>query len=316
MARNVLCWLTKRMKSVCRQPPIPVIRVAKRVCLGLSGLLLLSSCVPGYGPLEDHSEFVSAQQTEDGRALFSFHRFAYRSATAWRAFPDGGIPRYEVDENLLGLYDLQTRKVKLLRREKNSAWQPGSGLFSIHSLKGNKALISQGGQLRGPFKLGIKYLLVDLQLGKISDLDLKSDLSRRGRVTGQIYLADTDGTLIFITLSLDEAKDPSAYRDRALVPEIWVRTPAGDYWKVVASAHYQELLKGEVIYWEQSTREFMAFSIASRKSRKMPEYKVRGYQDVTEGVTLSSDRKGLQHGVKVAGQWQYQALALSPDLLR
>jgi len=277
---------------------------------------LLSSCSPGYGPVQDHSEFVSAQLTPDRRVLFSFHRFAYRPAAGWRAFPDGGIPTYVVDENVLGIYDLDTRKLNFLRREKNSTWQPGSGLFSINAVKGTKALINQGGQLRGPFKLAIKYLLVDFERSQISELDLKSDMAKRGRDTGQIYLVDPDGTLVFITLSLDEAHDPSAYRDRTLVPEIWVRTSAGVYLKAAASAHYQETLKGEVIYWEPTTREFMSFSIADRAVHKLAGYKERGYRDVTEGVILGSDHKSLQYGVKVAGQWHYEPIGLVAEMLR
>ncbi len=95
---------------------------------------------------------------------------------------------------------------------------------TVHSTKGSKALISQGGQLRGPFKLGVKYVLLDFKQGNATDLDLKSDLARFGRDSGQIYLVDGDGTLVFVTLSLEEAKDSGAYRNSGLVPEIWVRT--------------------------------------------------------------------------------------------
>jgi hypothetical protein len=77
-----------------------------------------------------------------------------------RRFPDGGKPKYVTDANLPGTFDLQTRKIRILRREKNSHWQPGSGLFTIHATKGYNALISQGGQLRESFKLEIKYVLV------------------------------------------------------------------------------------------------------------------------------------------------------------
>jgi hypothetical protein len=296
--------------------PDRTLRVTKQILLPLFGLLLICSCNPGYGPVQDHSEFVSAQLIPNRRALFSFHRFAYRAAAGWRAFPDGGIPAYVADENVLGIYDLDTRKVDLLRRERNSTWQPGSGLFAIHAVKGTKALIAQGGQLRGPFQLGIRHLLVDFKKSQISELDLKSDLARRGRDLGQIYLADSEGTLVFITLSLDEARDPSAYRDGALVPEIWVRTPIGDYLKAAASAHYEKTLNGEVIYWEPTKREFMAFSIASREVHELPRYKVSGYADVREGVILSSDRKCLQFGVKVGDQWHYEATGLTAEMLR
>lgn len=288
-----------------------------RRVIAIGMLFLVASCHWGYGPLKDYSEFVSARLADDGHTvLFSFHRFAYRSASGWRAFPDGGIPKYVADTNLLGTYDLQTRKIRILRREKNSHWQPGSGLFTIQAMNGDKALISQGGQLRGPFKLGVKYVLVDFKSGNAADLDLKADLAARGRDSGEIYLADTDGTLVFVTLSLEEAKNSNAYRNRSLVPEIWARTPNGDYVKTVASAHYQVTRNGEVIYWEPSTREFMAFSLGGRTTRKAPEFKVPEYRDVRTGVTRSSDKKDLEYGVKVNDQWKYEPLGLEISRLK
>jgi hypothetical protein len=293
--------------------------VSTMTCLlvAISTLFLMTSCDAGYGPLQDHSEFVSARLADDGRTVvFSFHRFAYREATGWRAFPDGGIPDYVTDVSLLGAYDLQTRELKIFRRERNSQWQPGSGLFTVQFTKGSKALISQGGQLIGSFKLGVKYLLLDFKLGNSTDFDLKSDLAKHGRDTGQIYLVDEDGTLVFLTLSLEEAKVSGAYRNSELIPEIWVRTRSGDYLKAANSAHYQGTRNGEVIYWEPSTRDFMAFSIAEHTMRKTPEIKVTGYEDVTRGVILSSDRKGLEFGVKVNGQWKYEPLELHSERLR
>jgi len=289
----------------------------KSVLFAISVLLLAASCNMGYGPLEDHSEFVSARVAEDKHTIvFSAHHFTYRPATGWRAFPDGGIPDYVTDINLLGIYDLKTRNVKIIRREKNSEWQPGSGLFAIHSMKGSKALVSQGGQLLGPFRLGIKHLLLDFKADKTEVLDLKSEMAARGRDLGYIYLVDTDGTLVFVTLSLKEAKDPSAYRNSALVPEVWVRTRVGDYVKVAATAHYQCVRNNEVIYWEPTTRDFMAYSITSRTTRKAAEFKVAGYEDVDTGITLSSDRKALEFGFKVEGQWKYQRLELSLEMLK
>jgi hypothetical protein len=289
----------------------------KIVFLFISAIFLIASCGAGYGPLEDHSEFVSARLADDKRtALFSFHRFAYRAATGWRAFPDGGVPDYITDVNLLGIYDLETHEYKILLREKNTDWQPGNGLFYIHSVKGNKALITQGGQLRGPFKLAVKYMMLDFKSGKTTTLDLKTDLKQRGRDSRYIYLVDADGMLVFVTLSLDEAKDSGAYRNTSLVPEIWVRTPGGKYMKAAASAHYQCTRNGEVIYWEPITRDFLAFSIADQKTRKVPEYKVPGHQDIGEAVILSSDRKAIESGVNVNGKWNYKTIDLKTNLLK
>lgn len=280
-------------------------------------IVMLVACNAGYGPLQDRSQFVSVRLADDGRTvLFSYHRFLYRPAAGIRAFPDGGIPKYETDVNFLGALDRPTGKVRILRREKNTDWQPGSGNFTVHSMNGPRALVSQGGQLRGPFALGVRFQLVDLDRGSIEDLDLKADLARHDRDTGQIYLADPDGTLVFITLSLAEAAASGPPRSPEPVPEIWVRTPRGDYMKAASNSHYERMIGGEVIYWEPSTRDFMAFSPRTKKTRKAPEYKIPPYQDVSVGVILASDRKSLEYGVKTGDQWRYEPLPVDTNDLR
>ena len=63
--------------------------------LAICSLLLLTACNTGYGLLQDHSEFVSAKLAGDQRrVVFSAHHYAYRPASGWRAFPDGGVPDY------------------------------------------------------------------------------------------------------------------------------------------------------------------------------------------------------------------------------
>lgn len=279
--------------------------------------LLLTACNLGYGPLQDHSKFVSAKLAEDKRTVvFSAHHYAYRPASGWRAFPDGGIPDYVTDSNVLGTFDLQSQEVNIIRREENREWQPGSGNFFIIAIQGSKALVSQGGQLLGPFAHGVKHLLIDFVTADFEVLDLKGDLAARQRDIGYLYLVDSDGTLVFVTLSLEEAKDASAFRKGKLIPEIWVRTPSGEYLKVVSSDHYKGVHHGEVIYWDFATRTYHAFSIANRTTRTATEYREPGYVDVVTGVSLAADRKGLEFGRKIADQWQYQPLALTLDELK
>ena len=111
----------------------------------------------GYGPAQDHTEFVSAGLLDDGRTvLFTLHQLMYQPATGWRAFPDGGTPRYLKDVNTLGTYDIQTHAARTLHRERNTRWQPGGGSLTIHGFEGTKALISQSGQLRGSLKNAAK----------------------------------------------------------------------------------------------------------------------------------------------------------------
>jgi len=280
-------------------------------------LFLLASCSSGYGPLQDYSRFVSAKLADDRkRILFSYHHFTYRPAAGWRAFPDGGVPKVLKDANLIGIFDLSRQKVNILRREINSDWQPGSGLYTIQAMKGDKALLAQGGQLRGPFKLGVRYLLLDLVLGSATPLDLMGDLARIGKALGEIHLVDPDGAILFITLPLTTAKDAGAFRTNSEEKEIWLRTPAGDFLKVAASSHYETVRNGEVIYWVPATRKFQAFSIFTRQTRAAPEFRPADYVEVAEQVILSTNQKGLEYGVKAGGVWRYQPVELTPQMWR
>jgi hypothetical protein len=276
-------------------------------------VLLATFAWLGYGPAQDHSELVSAGLANDDRTvLFTAHQFVYQPAAGWRAFPDGGIPHYLKDINIIGAYDITTGKSRTLHREQNTRWQPGSGTMTIHALNGTKALISQGGQLRRSFDTAIYYFLVDVQSGKSSELDLKSELARKGRQPGVIYLVDDNGTLVFLTSPLQRTQGSVTSQDDPSVPEIWVRTPTGQLLKAANSAHYECTKNGEVIYWDPATRTFLGFSISARQTRTIPGYRVPGYQDVTKGVIVSSDRRHLQLGDKIKGEWHYRSLDVKP----
>ena len=277
-------------------------------------MFLMVSCSIGYGPVQDYSRFVSAKLLDDGKTiLFTYHDYAYRPATGWRAFPDGGISKYVRDSSLIGCYDLSSSKVRLLLRENNSEWQPGSGLYTINGVNGRTALLSQGGQLRGPFRLGGRYLLLDLVGGNMKRLDLNGDMAKLGMDPGEIYLVDPDGTILFVALSQALAKEPRKNDD---LKEIWLRTPDGSYLKVASASTYETVRNREVIYWVRETRQYHAYSLDTSKTREAPEFRPAGYVDVTEGANVSADGRVLEYGVKVDGTWRYRPAGLSPEILR
>ncbi len=283
--------------------------------LGL--VLLLAAFDAGYGLLEDHSEFVSAKLTPDGHTVvFTAHLHTYRPATGWRAFPDGGLPDYVSDVHVIGMFDRKAGKFQILRREKNTDWQHGSGKCVVIAANDGKALISQGGQLHGSLGYGLKFWLVDLTAPRVDELNLVAQLAKRGRDSGQIHLVDGDGTLVFVTVSLTQAKQASAYRDNSIIPEVWVRTPAGEYLQAATTAHYQTTSNGEVFYWEPIARKFLAYSIATHGVREAPQFRVSTYADEGERARVSSNHKGLEYVVRNGDQWQIKPFELTLDALR
>jgi hypothetical protein len=122
-------------------------------------------------------------------------------------------------------------------------------------------------------------------------------------------MVDTNGTLVFVTVSLGEAKEPGVPKQR-FASEIWVRTNGGDY--VSGSLGTLRVQDSHLL---GAVNRDKAFPLpAVQHGRRL----VQGarYEDVTEGVILSSDQKGLEYGVKVAGQWKYRSLDLRPEQLK
>lgn len=278
----------------------------------LCAIFLLAACHPGYGPVEDLSGFTSARLADDGdTVLFTYHRIRLRRPTGFGSVPDSGIPRYITDVNLLGVYSIQSGKTDVLRREKNREGQPGRWEYAVLSVISPIALVAEGGQLPGPDAVGLRHLLADFKAGVISDLDLKADLARHGRDPGEISLASSDGTLLFITPSIPEAQTPDLQRSPDYRPQLWARLPSGEYLKIAYSHHVVRVGSGEVIYWDLAAREYRAFSLSSRSSRALPDYDPPAEErEPDRCVGVSADRKTLELGTEVNGLWTREALPL------
>jgi hypothetical protein len=147
--------------------------------------LLLSACNLGYGAPIDRATFGSAELHPDGaRCVFALHDVVYRPAEGLRAFPDGGIPRYDVDRHKLGVVDVGSGDVTLLVDEKNRDWLPGQGGFHVAGLGGRFALIGQGGQ-REDYEPDHRWWRLDLASGDLLPLPwTKSWPPKAGRSDG------------------------------------------------------------------------------------------------------------------------------------
>lgn len=285
--------------------------------LTMAGLVATSGC-SCYGPKVDRSRFVTAHLLPDQQVLFTYQTLVYRPAQGIAAFPDGGIPKYVRDLSYIGVYDIRSGKHRILKKERNTTFEPGQGPFHIGPTKGAMALVSQGGQvrgqLRGHIEFATRHWLCNAASGDVRQIDIKGEFTRRGRDVGEIYLVDDLGTLVFINNPLEQAKQGN-YKPRTdnAQPEIWVRTPQGAFLKVVETSHYEEFKDGNVIYWLPDNRTFYAFHVADQTTTPLPGYKVRGYQDVTEGVILSAQGDRIELGHKTGDQWTYEVLPFMPD---
>jgi hypothetical protein len=269
-----------------------------------------------YGPKRDYSKFKSAALIEDGSTVaFTFHAFEYRPATGIAAFPDGGIPKYLTDRSFLCTLNRATGDLKKLMDEKNRQWSHGSGVLHIVTARGNTILASQSGQKRRDLSsyLTLHHLL-NVTSGAHETFDLAEDLRKHGRKKGAIYLVDDDGTLLIMTLSYStEAKPKSSPKE---IPEVWVRNPGGRYFIAAATAHYQQTVHGEVIYWNPDDRKYYGFNIEAGTTSLLEGYRIPESQQVVEGVSIGARGASLEFGVRTNGVWQYKPLPVDAAAVR
>jgi len=290
-------------------------KALRRLAAGVLAGLALSGCVyPGsHGPAEDHSEFAGAVLLADRTVLFSFKHLVYRPARGLAAFPDGGVPRYLADEDVLGAYDIPTATLRVLLREPNRRYTDGQGRFGIQRSQGTVALVTRGGQLRKDLsQQAYEDWLVDAATGERRPLDYRTALPAQGRALTQLYLVDGRGTLLFETAPL---ADPPPKGDDSQ-SWLWVRTADGKYLPVAQTSHYERTNGDEVIYWIPATRRFHAFNVVSLSTRELPGYRPPPYQDVVEGVSVDHGGKRILFGRKRGDVWEYEPLALAPDQLK
>lgn len=283
---------------------------AAALCLALGACGALGS----YGPREDHSRFEGAALMPGGTVLLSFSHLVYRPAAGITAFPDGGIPRYLEDEAVLAVYQIPTDDLRVLRRTRNERWTDGQGRFSIQRTRGTMALVTQGGQLRRDLAKNVyEDWLVDAVSGAAKPVPWRADLAARGLAMTELYLLDARGTLLFVT----KPAAPGPGRGGDADPQLWVRTPRGNYVLVARTSHYERMAGNDLVYWLPETRRFKAFNVVTHGTRDLPDYREPPFEDVVEGVSIETGGQRLLLGRKDGGgAWAYEPLPLDPVRLK
>ncbi len=272
--------------------------------------LLCSGCQ--YGPKRDQGSFKStALMQKSAIVAFTYHDLIYRPAQGMSAFPDGGIPKYLNDGSVLCIYDRKQGKLQTLMDEENTLWSHGSGALYIVTARGNAMVVSQSGQLRKDLAtIYTRHHILNIATKAHDTFDLSDDLLMHGRKPGPLYLADDNGTLVIITKAQDAESGNKA------IPQIWVRHMGGEYLHAGTSAHYQKTLGRDVIYWNPSDRQYYAFHMDDKTTRRLEGYRPPTMTQVTEGARVGSLGTTVDVGIRTQGTWHYQPLPITPDDVR
>jgi hypothetical protein len=82
--------------------------------LGLGVLLLLTSCYSEYLRLDYRLHHGACRNNENTRVAFIVSKCAYLPAKGIARFPDGGTPKYLLEETTLYIFDRENKEVKKL----------------------------------------------------------------------------------------------------------------------------------------------------------------------------------------------------------
>jgi len=247
------------------------------------------------------------------RGVFSYHRFVYRPATGWRAFPDGGVPAYDDDTFAVGVYDMETGAYRLAYAGPNDMWQHGQGEPYVSQVSDGKAIVNQAGQLASDYSFHTEHMLLDLDTAELSYLPLDVELSGMGLEPGYFYLVDGKGTIVVIALPKGRSEGLRDWRsDESVSKEIWLRHPDGTYDKAADAIHYYGFTGGVVHYYSSDARLYMVYDTVTGESAPGEGYPP-SLPEKTVDLRVQGDGSSLELAVKGPDGWEARDAGLDPS---
>ena len=281
-------------------------------------VLNLGCALSGLGPPEDHSQFLTARLTMDGTVgVFTYHHLVYRPAVGWRAFPDGGVPKYLIDRQIIGTYNLKTGRTRVIHRQDNREWQNGDGRLSLSAVCGRTALVIESGWRRNGDASELRHYWLDILTGQLARFALQEELAKIGRGLGYYYLIKPDRTLVLVTPPLTLPASVSWTRDPSWA-EIWLRRPSGRYHRLAQGIEYHGMLQDEVHFWDLADRTIKVFHLDTGEitmlARLDPRFLSSDEPVVDLGISL--DKRSLELRRKVGDEWRAEKLAVELKMLQ
>lgn len=271
----------------------------------LFAISLLSACNLGYGAPVERARFGSAVLHEDGqRCVFALHDMVYRPAEGIRAFPDGGVPRYDVDRHKIGIVDIHTGAVTLLVDEKNRNWLQGHGGYHIAGVRGGWALVRQSGQ-RDDYEQDHRWLQLDLASGDFADLPLDDEIADRSLELSRPELVDGDFTLILVTKKGDATQ------------QVWSRAGDGTLNHLATTDHYYGAAEGQVWWYDVVARASARTNYKNAKTIRERRANFKMPRNDPERVCKATfDGTSLIVQEKQGDTWQDRPLPVGASALR
>jgi len=208
--------------------------------------MLLALCLVGcsYSDPVDRSAIESAVLLSGGRAIaLAFQNIRYRPAAGLAAFPDGGIPRYLRDSEIIATQSIEGGRPRILQRLENKGVH-GSASITLRSFDADPdhVLVRRSFQPSTSQGDHVEWWRLGWRDGRISAFpDLAADMKKNGRSLGSpefgdVRVLDPQGTLLIGARS--------GGRD-----ELWLRSATGAYGRLDAIVHFYGIQGDELYYW-------------------------------------------------------------------
>ena len=209
-------------------------------------LLVFAVCQLGcsYGEPIDRSAIESAVLVPGGGMIaLAFQNIRYRPATGIAAFPDGGIPRYLRDHEIIAVQSVDGGGPRILQRLENKGVH-GSASIALRGFDADPdhVLVRRSFQPSTSQGDQVAWWRLSWRDGRIlSYPDLAADLKNNGRTLGSpefgdIRVIDSDGTLLIGARSGGQ-------------DELWLRPAKGAYRRLDAFTHFYGIQGDELYYW-------------------------------------------------------------------
>ncbi len=264
---------------------------------------MLAGCNWGYGPPADHAKFTSAKLKADGTTcVFTFHDRIYRPATGLRAFPDGGRAKYVRDAHIIATVDVHTHQVNRIVDLPNREFLPGQGGFVVQDLRGDYAVVGQGGQGLD-YEHRHRWWLLDTAKSMLSELDLQAEIAPHGRTVTHVFVGDAKGTLVLLTAPASSSASPDQ--------QVWSRTSEGTLRNLASTEHYYGVYRGEIWYYDTTERAGKRTNLLTGTSvvERRADFAIPQVKPTTG---CSATHAGLVHQVKHGDAWNDRPLPTSP----
>lgn len=302
-------------------PAEPTKRPSKLICFLMGIFFLLVNCALLFA--EDKSRFYSAQLLDDGGTiLFTYAHTKTRQKSGGLIF-GGSRTIYKKDIKIIGLYDLNSKTTKVLKKVKNEPGTNGGGNFTIRNTYGRKALLTRGLRYRGDEMLPGGRFLLDIDTTTLTQIPIEKEMAGLEMESwGSLKLAHSDGSLVVRAYSQGQKEGQN---ETVPLGHIWLRSENGQYILLTEYGRYRGAAGGELFFYDHSLRTVRAYRLQTGKNRNVSnrEYVDIEFYDTRYGrpqqgraVNVGSKGKELELSIKIDGSWQRKPFPIDMTPLR